>query len=595
MKISDLASDAELVLSPTDREHEVRVRFVGVRLRALIAATPTLGTTTDPTAIAPVKTQLKSELAAAKTAVAAVIATMNTYESATPSKLLLLDEANTDPSLLQLYVKRGLLKATSPLKLREKRQDLILALAWSATAVHPQLQASGRKDDLCEIVERRLRLVERMFYGIGVNLHQLKDREIMNSPNGPWKDGAKRVFEYPRLTRKQFDSLCQPATPTSTACQGPGMNGWSRRGNLLVHDFKLADPADSRWDASPLAPADYVRPYKPSAGTAKDAVEKIFTPSENFKERNLLGCDQVLHLLHIESMMVAGNHRNQSDTWFDTVVSGKPAGWLRVTSSWGCKPDPAGAPPPPDPYLGGAQEPAYFEHAKVKLADLQLGDHLIVYNHPIYDRLTTAGVWRLENAMVVQVSPTLFLQGHGTAPLAPATMRNFVIKLCNTELEAARKKVENRLVATPNEPGFPSIPLDAVDGNGEIVRRVAPAQSEYAPAHRKADWWVRWSPDICKGEMSIWAGPKAQRDSVERAQAVKFVTETEVGPGEPYGGFFPLWQPKSDRNGPIKVGGKYTQIVPMKISEPMVATWDWYSDMDEAQRDTVAVIRPRVS
>ena len=111
---------------------------------------------------------------------------------------------------------------------------------------------------------------------------------------------------------------------------------------------------------------------------------------------------------------------------------------------------------------------------------------------------------------------------------------------------------------------------------------------------RKADWWIHWQPDICKGEMTVWLGPKAVSEKLEKAQGVVFVGETEVAGGEPYGAFFPLWRPGKNANEqPRKTGGLFSQIRPVKISEPMVATWDWNSDLDEQKRDIATVIPRR--
>ena len=57
----------------------------------------------------------------------------------------------------------------------------------------------------------------------------------------------------------------------------------------------------------------------------------------------------------------------------------------------------------------------------MRQADLQVGDHLIVYNHQAY-AATTAGVWRLENAVIVQTFPELLMQGHGSAVLNQGAM-----------------------------------------------------------------------------------------------------------------------------------------------------------------------------
>ncbi|MGH3923442.1 MAG: hypothetical protein ACRDTT_11350 [Pseudonocardiaceae bacterium] len=59
-------------------------------------------------------------------------------------------------------------------------------------------------------------------------------------------------------------------------------------------------------------------------------------------------------------------------------------------------------------------------------ADFVIGDHVVFYNHPMYDALIrgVGGVWRLENAILVdrQGSTDLF-QGYGyTTPVTKQHM-----------------------------------------------------------------------------------------------------------------------------------------------------------------------------
>ena len=64
--------------------------------------------------------------------------------------------------------------------------------------------------------------------------------------------------------------------------------------------------------------------------------------------------------------------------------------------------------------------------------------------------------------------------------------------------------------------------------------------------------------------------------------------------GKPWGGFFPLWEPKQGKNGPVKTGGKISAVNPVKLTEPMVSGWTWYIPDDPKQRDMADVIRPKV-
>ena len=208
-------------------------------------------------------------------------------------------------------------------------------LVWWATAVDPALLQTGGADDLHELVDRRLRTAEWMLYyvarkvGRGFNMAAIKA-----NPTGPWETGFKRIFEYHRLPGG-FMSLCQPHA-TTRACQAPALVGWRAGAGMLTHAFKVAEGATSYWRLPTVPdPEGYLLVYDTNGGTAVDAVDNVFTASTDFKKRNLLACDHVLHLLHIESLLHARRKRDPSTTWFQTLAARTaPADWLRIYTPW---------------------------------------------------------------------------------------------------------------------------------------------------------------------------------------------------------------------------------------------------------------------
>jgi hypothetical protein len=74
----------------------------------------------------------------------------------------------------------------------------------------------------------------------------------------------------------------------------------------------------------------------------------------------------------------------------------------------------------------------------VRANDLQIGDHLIIYNHPAYEFTTFHGAWRLENAVVVQTVPNLLLQGHGTGLMTMNDAKAAMLNYFRTALENCR-------------------------------------------------------------------------------------------------------------------------------------------------------------
>jgi hypothetical protein len=554
LKVSELATDPSLVPSTLSGfERSMRAGFITIRLRGsqTLRGTANLSQV-DDSKVASTKAQLATELQSAAARATWITQKMGEYE--TDGKLLPL--TSLDPKLLKRYFPDKLLAGSEAAEPRKKRKDVVTTIAWWATASHPQLLSSQNQAELLKLVDRRLRVTERMLYYVAENLH--------GNTNLP--DGSNRIFEYP-------DEGADPS---------------------------LSAEAAAVWNG-PLGTQSYLFTRKPGV-TASQALTELFKPHATRPGRNRLFCDQVIQSLHLEGFMVSErNSRNGDDSWFNNLVDGKPsAAWLRIDSPWGENVD----------FLASAGETNYFEHKSVGIADLQLGDHLIVYNHPLFSVLLKDSEWRLENSIVVQLYPQPLVQGHGMLPMTLAHMKERLLEKCNDELSKVRARVEeDPLVRNPTEnPNNPN-PTIQINSRCKAVRL---SQSDYAfpPVAtedcRKADWWLRWTPvegRVGETEMfdpnttgdSYWDG---RRTHAAKHQKVEIIVENPAGNPDLHGFFFPLWEPQTEGSGPsappVRKQGKKSLIFPSAVDEPMASLANWYYPSD-FHRGTTTVIRPKVN
>ena len=138
---------------------------------------------------------------------------------------------------------------------------------------------------------------------------------------------SKTRSEYPRVPRSLFGALCQP--DGTGACHGPGMGDWQQRGeDNLGRDIALNVGARALWNRA----GSYGFELKPD-GDAAAAIESLFVPSRDFKRRNLLYCDHVIHILISKRSCSRG--RSQPDTaWLTHLVDTHVVGWIRIDVSW---------------------------------------------------------------------------------------------------------------------------------------------------------------------------------------------------------------------------------------------------------------------
>jgi hypothetical protein len=330
------------------------------------------------------------------------------------------------------------------------RRRLVLSIVFQAAAPDMTLADAANVERLHRICDRRLRLVERMLYEVGHHSDRAwSTKQVSTHAGGPWTDGVERAFDYPRVPRAFFEATCQP--DANDVCQAP-MDKWK-----LGDDYNLVGPVQTNpatitlWkhNATDAYRLDYTAAV---AGKPKgvEAINGLFAVSTDYLSRNLLYCDHTIHALHLEALVFAESKRRAAgDTaWLDGLVASKGPGWLCIFHPLV---SPGGLQPDGGKYLVGSGEPSFFEHVSVRANDLQVGDHLIIYNHPAYEFTTFHGAWRLENAVVVQTVPDLLLQGHGTGLMTMNDAKAAMLKYFRTALENCRAAL--RPLAAVSGPG----------------------------------------------------------------------------------------------------------------------------------------------
>jgi hypothetical protein len=637
MPIADLLRDSRVLPATLKGElRDVTRDFVLRRVRALVDLNPADRDPARPGDItAAATTAIRDLLLKDIPAVAAAEATIWSRVSG-DQKLLPLDPA---------VIRKRVSDQPPATGARALRRRLVRSIVYQAAARLITLADPANIELLHRICDRRLRIVERMLYDVG-----RADNRAWKSvaAAGPWTDTLERVFEYPRVPKSVFVRSCNPNDANFGFCRAP-MTGWRRPvdGYDLTGPNRVGPAASASWvkNAKDTYSFEYTRP----AATAPDsvaAIEQLFTPSSDYLKRNLFYCDQVIHSLHLEALAFSETKRRAvgDHAWLENEVKANGPGWLRLYYQFGT----------PANFLGGDHEKSswYFEQLQARQDDLQVGDHVIVYNHPAYDHVTLHGVWRLENAVVVQTLPELKMQGHGSYIFTVGGAQRVMAKLFNDELDQRRKDVEPLAAVRADGPNAVTVDsvarlrvgmmidivhatsgaviaaqraitaikastgvvtyngadatattahrlqrartvsfgFETIDADGlTLMRRVPAAQSDYAGIHQRADWFVAWLTG--DEEKKVFADP-ARAAFAKEYQLVDY-TEVPSGTGKSLFGWLPLWRPTLKGGQPNRVDGKIANTEPVVLGPRNIATWTWFSDPDPAKRFLVPVIRPR--
>ena len=325
-----------------------------------------------------------------------------------------------------------------------RRKKRIPTIVWRALALHPDLwdpPGAGaptlRTAALKQVLDQRLRMTERLNLQISsaqalVEKSEKAENRGMktdNHPQGPWLDGFRvRMFEYPRIL-----AYLESVVGAGNIAEWNGPLGaprdwkWEDKRHRRMHwqraadgHIRMAPPVNPDWGGAP----SYERDLRPAAGGASDALARLFTPADDWWSRSWLFCDHVISSLQIEGLWFALKRRTGNDTAFNNLPGPNTPSYVRLTYAFSG-----------DTLLDRgfllndvANDP-YFEKTHVLEEDLQVGDHLILWNNFLYGMISN-GEWRLENALVMDIDgdplngtftrSALKLQGHGTGERAYA-------------------------------------------------------------------------------------------------------------------------------------------------------------------------------
>lgn len=422
-----------------------------------------------------------------------------------------------------------------------KRWNRAMKIVWRAAALERDLwNPSFSPDALKEILDRRLRITERMLYQISSDVSgHLQPNSAL--PQGPWPDGVRvRMFEYPFIEAHHASSVgAGQIGPTGTwtmdfASELLTYNGFHRIRNAAATEFV---PAVGTTFAEKY-PHDLV-----PGGSPATAVDHLFEPSADWWDRSWIYCDQVLAAIHVESLRFGKRRRTGNDNAFNAAVNSHPRGWAQLR--------PLLPNAPGDPRLMGDDatkppaEPRLF--ANGPMPQVQLGDHVVFWNSIMYGLLSD-GAWSLENAVVVDlnsdwssndIGDSVHLMGHGTDETYGGRFRETLKRALDKMIDAARQRA--KATSTDSAPWLRA---------AAPLIRWAPFNEPWVDESgaARAPWWIR-VPFVETGD---WLGRAIGReatlftlpDCVEFTAAAGFSSSPPAAGGGPTNAaYFPLWCP----------------------------------------------------
>jgi hypothetical protein len=355
---------------------------------------------------------------------------------------------------------------------RITRIDWISTIIWRALAIHDDVFWKSTvppreiaTDALDEMVDRRLRVVERMTYNVnsgGQFLSTSSRAWSVAGPRGPWKDTMLvRMFEYPMLPTTPFRShLAQ-------------MPDWQDQGKTIMFSPANGSPPvhvpssiASSWRSRATSGGTIWVTFKPTAAlTPAEVVRRMFEiPHENFLDRSWLFCDMVGAALSIEALWVGRARRDGNDAAFNAVMRKPDYISLGPVVRWR-------APQDIDTLMADGADDAFFENTEIEFADLQVGDFVVFWNSRIYS-LLSAGAWANEFSYVMDVDadpstgkirvtgtgPQVWLAGHGLHTSLYNAMASELTAQIGELLRSSRAAIAATLKANPattmvNAPG----------------------------------------------------------------------------------------------------------------------------------------------
>lgn len=428
-----------------------------------------------------------------------------------------------------------------------RRWERAMRIIWRGAALEPDLwNPNFSETAMMEILDRRLRITERMLYQIAA---EVSDRGVLQpsaaATHGPWFDGTRvRMFEYPILDQSFKDKV-------GAANIGPA-GIWTEgfpTGDLTYNEGnRRRIRAAAQSEFVPATGTGFIETYPydlvPGAAPAQ-AIDHLFTPAEDWWDRSWIYCDHVLAAIHLESLRFGKLRREGNDNTFNSAVNGHAQGWAELRPLLPSVPgdpklmsDDAGKPP---------GEPRLFANGPVK--QIQLGDHIVFWNSIMYGLLND-GAWSLENAIVVglesdwaanDIGDSVHLMGHGTADTLAGRFREELTRALDQMLVQARQRVK---ATAGNTAGW-------LRSAAPLVRWAPFGESWIDESGAPQDpWWIRVpydpTPDWAGRALGRDATLRTLPDAVEYDPTAGFTSPPPTpapGVGPNNAAYFPLWWP----------------------------------------------------
>jgi hypothetical protein len=617
-----------------------RHRGFFVNRRALILGGQHPGWLADP-ALTSLKAQIDSDLQTVETYLAGKLGTSKTRgpywggtDPVAPAHLDLLDMAR--PKTSQPVIAPGNVfpkphghGGNQAFSSFELRRNWVEAIVWRAAGIHQELWTpTFQNAALDELLDHRLRIVERMKYNVTAGATIGEQGMAFSSPTSGWVDGYRlRVFEYPRIKVRiagQYipasfiaDPHANPPKPRWTTFDEPGQKDWWYKddadGRLLWNQppyagvrfpprLKPAPGADFSQLPGVATPDDrgnFRLRMTPPAGTPASAVVDLLFPSTDLTDswdRSWIFCDHAIAALHIEALRFAKERREQGDTTFDGILTSHASspggpGYISLDALVGNTATPVNVPE----LMADQSDTKFFINNLVPEPDLEVGDHTIFWNCFAYSYVSE-GDWRLENTLIMDVDSDpitggqhrnqLALQGHGTSILLYARYINNIRKYFAAALKSLQAKVRtfahDHPTATTLSPPWKGVP-------NSVIR-----WSPYEDFDPPGAWWVQISS-------SDWGND----DAAQKAIGLSVARDPTPGPGynpPPGPGWvqFPLFQPAINGGWGTYLDKRRANAnfrAPSKLVDVTVHATDMpglFHDAGLAAANMIPCVRPRV-
>jgi hypothetical protein len=217
-----------------------------------------------------------------------------------------------------------------------------VAILYGAIAMNPEFVDPANGDLLAWIAKRRLRAVMRM--------------DVFVNPN------YQGYFRYPHTC------------PTN-------------------EKWRVNVDAQAFWEASPNPPQDqFPFPIKRPANGDPDyvqAVSKLYVSKRKPCDGNLLDCAVTTGAVFLDSMLEAKDPAKLLKKLDSRVTPNRTNVAIHHVSMSTA-----------DSFIGDPGAEGLFERGNVLVDDLQVGDHVYIFNHPLYKVFRPNGSWRGEHSLV---------------------------------------------------------------------------------------------------------------------------------------------------------------------------------------------------